>query len=176
MLERNGSRRGGRTPASSTRREDEARSPFRAERDGAATRRQPGAKFDAIHVLYYAGALIVIGAMGLFATTAFSALGGWAFTATAILYAIGFVALGVAALAKPQTRMPGGLAIAVAVSMTPLAIYGVQDALNLWALGDKPGSYQDFYPLINASWVYMELGAIVAAALALRAFPFPSSC
>ena len=40
--------------------------------------------------------------------------------------------------ARPETRIPGGLCVAVAVSMAPLAIYGVQDALNLWA-ADKPG-------------------------------------
>ena len=57
--------------------------------------------------------------------------------------------------------------------MAPLAVYGVQDALSLWALADKPGAYRDFFPLMNASWVYMELVTIAAAALALRFFPFP---
>jgi hypothetical protein len=133
----------------------------------------PALRFDAVHVLYYAGALIVIGAMGLFSTTAFSAMGGWALTATAVLYAAGFIALGARLWSKPETRTPGGLAIAVAVSMAPLAIYGVQDALNLWSLGERPGTYQDFFPLMNASWVYMELGAIVASAVAIRFFPFP---
>ena len=32
----------------------------------------PAAKFDAAHLLWYAGALIVIGAMGLFSTVTFS--------------------------------------------------------------------------------------------------------
>jgi hypothetical protein len=57
--------------------------------------------------------------------------------------------------------------------MVPLAVYGVQDALNLWSLGDKPGKYRDFFPLMNASWVYMEVATIAVAALALRLFPFP---
>jgi hypothetical protein len=73
---------------------------------------------------------------------------------------------------KTSTRMPGGLLVAAAVSMAPLAIYGVQDALNLWP-ADKPAGYQDFYPLINASWVYMEIGAIAASALALLRYPMP---
>jgi hypothetical protein len=133
----------------------------------------PALRFDAVHVLYYAGALIVIGAMGLFSTTAFSAMGGWALTATAVVYAAGFTALGRRLWAKPETRTPGGLAVAVAVSMAPLAIYGAQDALDLWSFGERPGAYQDFFPLMNASWVYMELGAIAASALALRFFPFP---
>jgi hypothetical protein len=106
---------------------------------GAVT--APQAKFDPVHVLYYAGALLVTGAMGLFANV------------------------------KHATRLPGGLCVAVAVSMAPLAIYGVQDALGLWA-AQRPGGYQEFYPLINGSWVYMEIGAVVAAALALLRFPF----
>lgn len=146
-----------------------ARHDARMAAEGAA----PAPKFDTVHVLYYAGALIVIGAMGLFSTAAFSALGGWALTLTAALYAAGFTQLALRLWRKPDTRTPAGLAATVAVSMTPLAIYGVQDALNLWSLGDKPGSYHDFFPLMNASWVYMEIGTIVAGALALRVFPFP---
>jgi hypothetical protein len=68
--------------------------------------------------------------------------------------------------------VPGGLCIAVAVSLAPLAIYGIQDGFNLWSFS-KPGSYKDFFPYINGSWIYMELGAIVAAGIALRFFPFP---
>ena len=148
---------------------------FAASRRGAETTdaaAAPQAKFDPVHVLYYAGALLVIGAMGLFANAAFAGLGGWALALIAVVYAAGFLWLGKRLWAKPATRTPGGLCIAVAVSMTPLAIYGVQDALGLWA-AEKPGGYQEFYPLINGSWVYMELVAVGAAALALFRFPFP---
>jgi hypothetical protein len=146
---------------------------FAAERRDASAADAPApARFELIQVLYYAGALIVIGAMGLFATTAFDRLGGWALAAIAIVYAIGFLWLGSFLWPRPGLRIPGGLCVAVAVSLTPLAIYGVQDALNLWAV-EKPGGYSEFYPLINGSFIYMELGAVVAAALALRWFPFP---
>ena len=142
---------------------------FAAARRGASV---PTARFDPIHVLYYAGALIIIGAMGFFTTVAFGALGGWALAAIGVVYAIVLTAIGDRLWRKPATRMPGGLLVAAAVSMAPLAIYGVQDALNLWP-ADKPGNYQDFYPLINASWVYMELGAIAASASALWRYPMP---
>ena len=132
----------------------------------------PPRKFDVTHVLYYAGALLVMSAMGLFSNAAFNALGGYALAATALIYAAGFVALGAYLWRTPDLRTPAGLSIAVAVAMTPLAIYGVQDALDLWA-ADKPPDYQSFFPLINASWVYMEAGTLVAAVLALRFFPFP---
>ncbi len=132
----------------------------------------PAPKFDVSHVLWYSGALIVISAMGLFSTAAFNALGGYALTATAVVYALGFVLLGRRLWSEQELRVPGGLCIAVAVSLAPLAIYGVQDALDLWSF-DKPGEYKDFFPYINGSWLYMELGAIIASALALRFFPFP---
>jgi hypothetical protein len=132
----------------------------------------PRPKFDVSHVLWYAGALIIITAMGLFSTAAFAALGGFALTATALAYALGFVLLGQRLWRSPDLRVPGGLCVAVAVSLAPLAIYGVQDALNMWSFS-KPGSYKDFFPYINGSWIYMELGAILAAGIALRFFPFP---
>jgi hypothetical protein len=129
-------------------------------------------RFEPVHALYYAGALIVISALGVFATAAFASLGGWALATIAVGYAAGFIALGNYLWRKPDTRMPGGLCVAIAVSLAPLAIYGVQDALNLWAAGN-PGGYDKFYPLINGSWVYMEVGTIIASALAVWRFPFP---
>jgi hypothetical protein len=138
--------------------------------DGAPLAPRP--KFDVTHVLWYAGALIVITAMGLFSTVAFSAMGGFALTATAFVYALGFVLLGRRLWRSEELRVPGGLCIAVAVSLTPLAIYGVQDGLNAWSFG-APGQYKDFFPYINGSWIYMEAGTVIAAAIALRFFPFP---
>ncbi|MGA2793836.1 MAG: hypothetical protein ABSE69_09910 [Roseiarcus sp.] len=148
---------------------------FARNRASPATEEAPSApapKFDVSHVLWYAGALIVISAMGLFSTAAFNALGGYALTTTAVVYALGFVLLGRRLWRNTELRVPGGLCIAVAVSLAPLAIYGVQDALDLWSF-DKPGEYKDFFPYINGSWLYMEAGAIVAAAVALRFYPFP---
>ena len=145
---------------------------FLAARQSAPALEAPPRKFDVTHVLYYAGALLVMSALGLFSNAAFNALGGYALTATALIYAAGFGALGAYLWRKPDLRTPAGLSIAVAVAMTPLAVYGVQDALNLWG-ADKPKDYQSFFPLINASWVYMEAGTIVAALIALRFFPFP---
>src|SRR6516164_11500957 len=67
------------------------------------SKRQPAApadaaatvvKFDAAHLLWYAGALIVIGAIGIFSTVAFSQMGGRALTVCAIIYAIAFTLAG----------------------------------------------------------------------------------
>jgi hypothetical protein len=132
-------------------------------------------RFDITHVLWYAGALICMTAMGLFTTEAFNRMGGQALTITAIVYAGIFLLLG-NYLWRKGLHTPGGLAVAVAVAvaMVPMAVYGIQDSLHLWndAL-EKPREYKDFFPYINASWLYMELATIIAAIIALRFYPFP---
>jgi len=132
-----------------------------------------GPKFDVVHVLWYAGALIVISAMGLFSTLAFSQMGGWALTVTALVYAVLFASAGHYLWVHKKLTTPGGLLIAVAVSMTPLAVFGVQDALGLWGKFGSPGAAREFYVWIKGSWVFMEIAAVAAAALALYFYRFP---
>ena len=132
------------------------------------------AKFDFSHVLWYAGALIVISALGLFTTLAFGGMGPRALTLTGLGYAAGFVTLGRFLWGRPGLRVPAGLLIACAVNMVPMAIFGIQAEFELWPepFGD-PGSYGNFFEWLNASWVYMDVAAVIAGALALRFFPFP---
>ena len=124
-------------------------------------------RFDLTHVLWYVGALIIIGAMGLFTNDAFNRMGGWALTACGLAYAGVATVAGHYLWTKKSLRIPGGLLITVAVSMVPMIIYGIQDALDLWkyAQGD-PGEYHNFYPYINGSWIYMEIATVIVAALA----------
>jgi hypothetical protein len=130
-------------------------------------------KFDVVHMLWYAGALIVIAAMGLFSTLAFSQMGGQALTATALIYAALFTYAGHYLRTVKNLRTPGGLLIAVAVSMAPLAVYGIQDTLDLWSKFGKPGTTGDFYIWVRGSWIFMEIATLAAAALALRFYRFP---
>ena len=130
-------------------------------------------RFDVAHLLWYAGALIVIGAMGMFSTLAFSEMGGAALTATALVYAAAFTAAGDHLWRRKNLTTPGGLLIAVAVSMAPLAVYGIQDALGWWGTFGKPGTVAGFYVWIKGSWLFMEIAAIVAAVAALGRYPFP---
>jgi hypothetical protein len=60
----------------------------------AAAHGAPAPRFDVAHLLWYAGALIVITAMGLFSTLAFSQMGGVALSITAVVYAAAFAAAG----------------------------------------------------------------------------------
>lgn len=146
---------------------------FLEHRQPAMTR-QTAPRFDLTHVLWYAGALIVIGAMGLFTNEAFNRMGGWALAACGSAYLVAFLAAGHMLWKNVTLRIPAGLLVAISVSMVPLIIYGVQDGLGIWeqAMGD-PDQYNRFFSYVNGSWIYMEIGAILAAMLAVWRYPFP---
>lgn len=146
---------------------------FLEQREPALTR-QTAPRFDLTHVLWYAGALIVIGAMGLFTNEAFNRMGGWALAACGATYLVAFLIAGELLWRNITLRIPAGLLVAIGVSMVPLIIYGVQDGLGVWdkAMGD-PGNYNRFFSYVNGSWIYMEIGAIVAAMIAVWRYPFP---
>ncbi|HWL20004.1 MAG TPA: hypothetical protein VNS33_10070 [Bradyrhizobium sp.] len=133
----------------------------------------PAAKFDVAHLFWYAGALIVIGAMGIFSTVAFSQIGGRALTACAIIYAVAFTLAGHHLWYRKNLRVPGGLLIAIAVSMAPLAVYGIQAELGWWGSFGRPGTVHDFYVWIKGSWIFMDIAAIIAGVVALRFFRAP---
>lgn len=128
-------------------------------------------RYTFVNVLWYAGALIVLSAMGMFSTLAFGLWGERALFTTAIVYAAIFAAAG-GYLWRRDLRTPGGLLVTCAVGMAPLAIFALQ---ALW--GHSPvesgHAYREFHEWIKSSWLPMEIGTIAAALLALIAFPFP---
>jgi Predicted membrane protein (DUF2157) len=130
-------------------------------------------RFDLTHVLWYVGALIIIGAMGLFTNDAFNRMGGWALTTCGVTYAVVLGLAGHYLWTRKSLRIPGGLLIAAAVSMVPMIIYGIQDALDLWkyAQGD-PGEYGNVFPYIHGSWIYMEIATVSVAAIAAYFYRF----
>jgi hypothetical protein len=130
-------------------------------------------RFDLTHVLWYGGALIIIGAMSLFASLAFAQLGGGMLTGIALAYAAIFAIAGEAFWRK-GLRTPGGLMFAIAIAMAPLAIYGVQHAFGLWGTFEDPGNYRDFFRWVRGGWLPMEVATILAGIVALwyRRFAF----
>ena len=151
-------------------------SQFLASRQAAvaeATSQAP--RYDVVNLLWYAGALIVLTAMGMFSTTAFGLWGDKALLATAIVYSVLFALAGAYLWRKRELHTPGGLLIACAVGMTPLAIFALQSMFGVNPTGEaRP--YGDFYVWIKSSWLPMELGTIAAALRRPARLPFPIPC
>ncbi|MEO9168144.1 MAG: hypothetical protein ABI230_07060 [Aestuariivirga sp.] len=134
----------------------------------------PTPRFDMTHVLWYGGALIIIAAMSIFTTAAFNGMGGWALAACGLAYGVTLLWIGHTLWRRENLRVPAGLLIASAVSMVPLTIFGIQHALGLFdSVGGDPGQYHGFYDWVKAGWIYMELGTIIAALLAIWRYRFP---
>jgi hypothetical protein len=129
-------------------------------------------RFGTVQLLWYAGALFVIGAMSLFTTLAFQAIGSIALTFTAVVYATGFMIAG-DRLWRRGLLVPAGLLVTIAVAMTPLAVFGIQDAAGWWDGGKAPGLYRDFHVWIKAGWLPMEIATVIAGVVALRFYPYP---
>lgn len=121
---------------------------------------------------YYFGAMLVISAMSWFMTLGWQFFGGGGIFLIALFYGIVLFALGYAFWQREQLKLPGGLLAAMAVCMTPLAIYGLEQFTGIWP-ADNPSDYQKYYNAVEANWVYMELGTIIAGLAALYFVPFP---
>jgi len=132
----------------------------------------PRPRFDFVHVAYYFGALIVIGAMGWFMTLGWESFGGGGILAISCGYALAFVAVGRSLWRRVDLRIPGGLLIAMAVGMTPLGTYGLERLLGWWPAAD-PGTYQGFHEWVKGGWFAMEVATILAACVAIHFFRFP---
>ncbi len=131
-------------------------------------------RFDVANLAYYFGALIVMGAMGWFMSTAWEAFGGQGIFLIAASYALIFATAGGVLWnrAVGGLRNLGGLLVTVAVAMTPLTIYGLQRWTGAWTLAD-PGAYAGFHEWIKGGWICMELGTVAAGLISLWFVRFP---
>ena len=87
---------------------------------GGATAGHEQPRFSFVHVLYYLGGMIAIGAMSLFMTLGWNALGGWGGCVTAILYGVLALLLSHWFLEQKQLYIPAGIMATLAVVMVPL--------------------------------------------------------
>ncbi len=129
------------------------------------------AQFSAIHLLWYAGALVVMAAMGWLMTEAWQRAGSAALLIVALVYAVGFTAAGHHLWQSLATRIPGGLLLAVAVSITPLWAFAIQDLLGWWPQ-ELPGDYEDYYRYVRGGWLVMELATLAVGAVYLWRWRF----
>ena len=126
-------------------------------------------RFGFVHVLYYLGGMIAIGAMTLFMTLGWNSLGGWGGLFIALCYGVLFLAL-THRLAERGLEIAAGITATLAVVMVPLSIFFAQMALGHWG-ADTP--YRRFHQAIDGRWLMMELGTLAAAAVLLWRYRLP---
>ena len=137
---------------------------------GATAGTHERARFSFVHVLYYLGGMIAIGAMSLFMTLGWNALGGWGGCITAILYGVLALLLSHWFLEQKRLYIPAGIMATLAVVMVPLAIFAAQMALGYWG-ENKP--YRDYHVFIDWRWIMMEFGTLAIGAILLWRYRFP---
>ena len=145
---------------------------FLAERRIASGRlAEQAPRFDFVNVLWYMGALIVLGAMSLFTTQAFSAWGPKALIATSVVYAIGFAVAGAylwrcAGCERPAVFLPPARSAwfrcsFMAFRPRPAMIRATPSPIMIFTSGFGRAGFR---------W---RLVPILAALVALAFFPFP---
>jgi hypothetical protein len=137
--------------------------PVLTERAAPAVEASKG--FNMVTIAYYFGAMLMISACGWFLGDKWDELGTSGVLTTSLLYMAIAASVGWWLRGKGFV-VGGGLLITVAVCLLPLVTYSIESLLGMWPAGD-PGQYGEFYPMIHASWIVMELATILAAAIAL---------
>ncbi len=127
-------------------------------------------RFSFVHVLYYLGGMIAIGAMSLFMTLGWNALGGWGGFVTAVLYAMLALSLTHWFLERKQLEIPAGITATLAVVTVPLAIFAAQMALGYWS---DTKEYRDYHVFIDWRWLMMEFGTLAVGVVLLWRYRFP---
>jgi hypothetical protein len=118
-----------------------------------------------VTVAYYFGAILMISACAWFLGDKWESLGSGGVLFTSMVYAA--VAAGLGWWLRDRGYVVGGgLLITVAVCLTPLIVYCVEDLLGFWPAED-PGAYKDYYPKVRGSWIVMELATMAVALFAL---------
>jgi hypothetical protein len=110
--------------------------------------------------------------MGIFMTIGWERFGGGGIMAISLAYAFTFAIAGYVFWYRKKIFIAGGLFYTMAVSMTPLIVYGFERALGVWPM-DNPDAYQNFHVWINGSWLMMELATIGVGLIVLAFIRFP---
>lgn len=128
-----------------------------------------GPTFDFTHILYYFGGLIAIGAMTVFMNLGWEAFGGLGIFFIALAY--GCVGFGLAGrFQKTGYAVPAGICAAFVVTITPLAIYGLQNGLGWWP---DDTVYRSFHIYIKWHWITLELGTLTVGVVMAWRYRYP---
>lgn len=128
-----------------------------------------GPVFDFTHVLYYFGGLIAIGAMTLFMNLGWESFGGWGIFFISLVYAgIGLKLTN--HFQKKGLAIPAGICATFVVALTPLAIYGLQQAFGLWP---DETTYNEYHKYVKWHWIYLELGTLAVGTIVAWKYMYP---
>lgn len=130
------------------------------------------AKFDFVHLAYYAGSVLVIFALAWVLGISWDKFGPWGILLISVSYALSFVLAGHHLWYKQNLRSPGGLLVTIAVCLTPIVVYAIERITGIWPQGD-PGAYTGFHMWVKGSWLLMEVATVITSATALKFFRFP---
>ena len=129
--------------------------------------------FNWISVAYFAGALIVIFALGWFLADQWEDLGAAGVLLVSLAYAVLFIAVSWKLL-REGYRTAGGLAAALAVATTPLVFWAIENLTGLWSPWRPPVPFtyhgQEWE---SGRWTIIQLATIGSALFALRRVRFP---
>ena len=125
--------------------------------------------FNLVTVAYYFGAMLMISACAWFLGDKWDSLGSAGVLATCLVYFA--VASGLGWWLRGRGyKVGGGLLITVAVCLTPLIVFCIED-LTGFRPGiretNDPTKYKDFYPYIRSAWILMELATMAVTLIAL---------
>jgi len=142
------------------------------EADEIAPAREAHRGFNAITVAYSLGALLVLFALAWFLFERWKVLGPFGVLVVALLYAAAFVGVGTL-LRRRGFGVAGGLAIVLAVAMTPVWTWAI---LRLMGEIPDPAIWTDplsrYEPYIASRLVVLDLATIGVALVAVRRVSF----
>lgn len=120
--------------------------------------------FIPVHILYYLGGCIAIGAMTLFMNLGWETFGGQGIAFIALAYTL--ISLAFAEYFQKQNtlQIPTGIMATLAVAMVPLCVYGIQTQLGMFA---DNTTYKSFHAIIDSRWIIIELATVAAGLLTL---------
>ena len=137
--------------------------------DFLLTQSEGAPRFTFIHVLYYLGGLIAIGAMTIFMNIGWESFAGAGIFFISLLYSGVGLKLSNVFSAK-ELPIPAGICATFVVCLTPLTIYGLQQWLGLWP---DETVYNQYHRYIKWHWIYMELGTLAVGVIVAWKYKYP---
>lgn len=139
---------------------------------GDAERPEASRGFNGVMVAYGLGVMLVLFALGWFLVDRWRDLGGGGVLAVSLVYVALFVGAGVG-LRKGGYATAGGLAITLAVGMTPVWTWALLRLAGEWPPATDPNDPRLRYtPWLLSRWMILELATIVVALAVVRRVRF----